>query len=62
MGKGIVYCPECARELYKIGSKQTIDVKVRCKCGKFFRINPLYMRATEISRPERKSSSGKTFY
>ena len=62
MRKRIIYCPDCARELYEVGSKQTISINVKCGCGRYYRINPLYMKATEIKKPERLSSSGDTFY
>ena len=62
MKQRIIYCPNCARELYAIGSKQTMGITVKCGCGKYYRVNPLYMRATEIKKPERQTSSGDTFY
>lgn len=62
MKKGTIYCPDCARVLYVIGNKQTMGVNVKCGCGRYYRINPLYMKATEIKKPERMTSSGDTFY
>lgn len=46
----------------EIGDRQTINMTIRCGCGRFFNVNPLKMSATEIKKPERLSSSGDRFY
>ena len=57
-----IYCPICAREIYKIRDKQTMNVTVRCECGRYFEIDALHRLANQIQRPERLTSSGVTFH
>lgn len=58
----MIYCPLCARELYAVDGKQTIEIVKRCGCGKYFRIDPIRKEAKLVNEPMRTSSSGATFY
>lgn len=62
MSKDIIYCPKCARELCRVAEKQTISFNTGCKCGLYYRINPVYRTATPIDKPNKVTSSGATFY
>ena len=60
--RNIIYCPNCARELYEPGTKQTMKVTIRCGCGFFYEIDPVRKQAIRVDRPERRTSSGDRFY
>lgn len=60
--KRLIYCPDCARELYYVGERQTMHITKRCECGRFYDIDPQLMSAKRVKRPERTSSSGDRFY
>ena len=62
MRKRIIYCPDCARELFRPGLKQTIKVTVRCGCGNYYIVDPVKMVAVMTIPPEIKTSSGARFY
>lgn len=62
MDKNIIYCPECARELYRVSQRQTIKITKLCKCGRYFKIDPINRSAVWVNKPQRESSSGITFY
>lgn len=57
----MIYCPDCARELFSPGIKQTINVTVRCGCGRYYRIDPQKMKAYQVNISEGVTSSGKRF-
>ena len=59
--KNIIYCPECARQIYIWDGKSTMSIEVGCKCGKFLRFTP-NKEVKVIKRPERNSSSGVRFF
>lgn len=62
MRKQIIYCPKCARHLYTYNGKTTMDVDVRCECGRYYNYDPQRNMLKQIARPERTSAAGARFY
>lgn len=57
-----IYCPECARLIYKYDGKSTMDIDLRCECGRYYNFNPQRHEVIQIKRPERTTASGVRFY
>lgn len=62
MKNKIVYCPECAAEIYKYDGVHTSEIVVRCShCDRYIKYSPL--KGTKIiNKPETTSSSGVRFW
>ena len=57
-----IYCPECARVIYRYDGKHTLDIIKKCECGAYVKYDPQRNVATRISKPVRQSSSGTRFW
>ena len=63
MSKSIIYCPECAAEIYTYDGYSTSEVVVRCnKCHRYIKFKPLGHGTKVINNPEIKTSSGARFW
>ena len=62
MKRKIIYCPECAREIYRYDGKHETEITKRCLCGRYVKYCPATDRTVIINRPERQTASGVRFW
>ena len=63
MGGKVIYCPRCKRKVATWDGKSKINVRKKCEnCEKVVLFHVDTQETEIIATPQRKSSSGVTFY